>query len=62
MGLVAVPSGLVLATGRADTLFGMDESLLAGSPFASYVVPGIILAVAVGGSLLAAVTLLRRSA
>ena len=63
MGLVAVPSGLVLATGRAEFLFGMDEELLAGSPFSSHLIPGVILAVAVGGSLLlATIALLRRSA
>ena len=63
MGLVAVPSGLVLDTGRAESLFGMDEALLVGSPFGSYLIPGIILAPAVGGSLLlATIALLRRSA
>ena len=50
-GGVAVTAGII----------GMPLSILAGSPFTSFVIPGIVLFVVVGGSqFVAAVLLLRR--
>lgn len=58
VGVGAVFDGVALIT-EAD--LGMDPALLDGTPFDSYVVPGYILLVAVGGSnLLAAVLALLR--
>jgi hypothetical protein len=56
VGLGAVFGGIGLIV-EAD--LGMDVSLLDGTPFASYVVPGYILLIAVGGTnLLAGILLL----
>lgn len=50
--------GAIYAFGGAE---GVDRDWLDGTPFHDYVVPGIILLVAVGGSLtIAAIALLRR--
>lgn len=54
MGLMAITCGVILATGFADDVLGMQTSVLDGTPFHSFVVPGIILAVVVGGSQLTA--------
>jgi hypothetical protein len=60
MGAMAVVCGLILASGQADRVLGMQQSVLVGTPFSNFMLPGLILAVAVGGSqLLAAWTELR---
>jgi hypothetical protein len=46
--LTAAGGGLALATGMEGTRFPVE--LLSGTPFASYLVPGLILAIVVGGS------------
>lgn len=50
MGLIAVPCGVLLIV---DGL-GMSEDVLDRSPFDSFLVPGLLLTAAVGGSLLGA--------
>lgn len=63
MGLMAVACGVILAAGVAGEVLDMQLHLLDGTPFGSFLIPGIILAVAVGGSqLVAAYGLWRRSA
>jgi hypothetical protein len=60
MGVVAVICGAILASGQAGTVLQMEDDVLQGTPFHSFVIPGILLGLAVGGSyLLAAVGLLR---
>ena len=57
-GLTAVGGGIALATGLEGDRF--PPEYLEGTPFGSYVVPGLILAGAVGGSAtLAAIATLR---
>ncbi len=46
--LTALGGGIALATGLEGERFPVE--LLIGTPFSSYVLPGLILAVAVGGS------------
>lgn len=53
LGAVAGGTGLIV---QAD--LGLDASLLDGTPFASFVVPGYILLLVVGGSNIVAGTLL----
>ncbi len=63
MGAMAVACGVILMAGLADDVLGMHTDLLEGTWFSSYVLPGLILAVAVGGSqFLAAYALWRREA
>lgn len=58
VALTAIGGGLALATGLEGERF--PAGLLAGTPFSSYVIPGLILAGAVGGSAtVAAAALLR---
>src|SRR5262245_48898609 len=59
LGVTAVLGGLGLVTNR----FTPPLDALAGSPFTSYTIPGLVLLVVVGGSgLLAALLLARRLA
>ncbi len=58
MGVGAIGGGVALISGSS----GMPERYLDGSPFSSYAIPGLALAVVVGGSsLLAAWTVWRQS-
>lgn len=58
MGLLAVACGLLLI---ATDGLGMNRSELRDSPFSSFLIPGLILAIVVGGSQIAAsVALLKR--
>lgn len=50
MGLIAVPCGVLLIVNG----LGMSEDVLDRSPFNTFLVPGLLLAVVVGGSLLVA--------
>jgi len=54
IGVTAVAGGLALIIGAASASGGggvvPSRSYLGGSPFASYIVPGLILAVVVGGT------------
>lgn len=50
MGLIAVPCGVLLIANG----LGMSEDVLDRSPFDTFLVPGLLLAVVVGGSLLGA--------
>lgn len=62
IGLMAIACGFILAAGFADDVLQMKTSVLDGTPFRSFVIPGIILAMVVGGSqLVAAVALWRRA-
>ena len=59
-GTLAVLGGVSLVVGNGRWL-GLSLDLLESTPFSSFVAPGILLAVAVGGSqLLAGVAVLRR--
>lgn len=60
VAMTAIGGGIALATGLEGGRFPL--SWLAGTPFADYVVPGLILAAVVGGSAaVAALTLVSRS-
>lgn len=62
VGLTALAGGLVMALGSwlgperlgLPAQLVMPESMLAGSPFNSYFLPGLLLALVVGGTHLAA--------
>jgi hypothetical protein len=58
MALNAIPAGLLLSLGPDGSRLGLPMSLLEGSPFADYRIPGLVLLPAVGGSSLAAFLLL----
>jgi len=64
VGLTAVAGGAALIFGAvaSSTLGGAvpDRSFLGGSPFTSYLVPGLVLAVVVGGTQLLAAVLVGR--
>jgi len=61
MGAMAIACGVILMAGLADNVLGMHTDLLDGTWFSSFLVPGLILAVVVGGTqLLAAYGLWRR--
>jgi hypothetical protein len=50
VGLMAVPCGILLIVNG----LGMSRDVLDGTPFGSFLIPGLVLAFVVGGSLLAA--------
>jgi hypothetical protein len=50
MGSVASGCGLLLAAGQAGRVLGLRADVLAGTPFNSFLVPGLVLAGVVGGS------------
>ena len=54
VGISAVLSGLAMIIAPDGSLLGMEVAMLGHSPFDSYLVPGLILAVVVGGTALAA--------
>jgi hypothetical protein len=54
MGLMAVACGLILMAGLSDEVLSMRADVLDGTPFGSFVIPGLILATVVGGSQLLA--------
>jgi hypothetical protein len=59
LGLTAVAGGVALLTGWISP----SVDLLRGSPFSSYLIPGLVLLVVVGGSgLVATLAVLRQSA
>lgn len=60
IALMAVGGGIALATGLEDSRF--PREMLAGTPFNSYVLPGVLLAVLVGGSAAVATIMLWRRA
>ena len=63
LGLGALFGGSALVLAPDGHLLGMPTSLLGGSPFTSYLVPGIILFTVIGlGPLLAAALTVRRQA
>ena len=55
VGLLAVPCGIVLIING----LGMPRSILAATPFDSFLIPGLVLTVVVGGTLLGAAWLIR---
>ncbi|HVB10984.1 MAG TPA: hypothetical protein VNM16_11545 [Bacillota bacterium] len=62
LGIGALAGGLGLILAPDGSGFGFSTALLAGSPFTSFLVPGIILFTVLGiGPLVAAVLTLRRS-
>ncbi|ROR33441.1 hypothetical protein EDF63_1855 [Curtobacterium sp. JUb34] len=62
VGLTAVAGGIALVVGVDAELFAPATSVLADTVFRSFVVPGLLLAVIVGGThLLAAILAVRRS-
>lgn len=64
VGITAIAGGVALIVGAAtsSTAGGAvpDRSYLGGSPFTSYIVPGVVLAVIVGGTHLLAALLVGR--
>lgn len=66
IGVTALAGGLALIIGAATASSGggvvPSRSYLGGSPFTSYVLPGLILAVVVGGTHLLAAVLVGRGA
>lgn len=50
VAISAIPFGVMLAVRPDGTLIGMPLSLLNGSCFHDYLIPGLILAIVVGGS------------
>ncbi|MFN7116569.1 MAG: hypothetical protein ACK4TA_07185 [Saprospiraceae bacterium] len=50
----AIPSGIMLVTAPDGSALQMPVSMLEGTPFSNYLIPGIVLCVVVGGSALAA--------
>ena len=58
----AIPVGLGFVVRPDGSLIGMPRSVLASTPFTDFLVPGLLLAVAVGGSALAAAVLVARGA
>lgn len=54
MGVMATACGVILAAGLAGDVLSMQTDMLDGTPFGSFLIPGIILSVAVGGSQIAA--------
>ncbi len=61
IGLSAVPSGLLLVIRPDGSLMEMPVSILKGSPFGDYLVPGILLFLVMGlGNLAAAILSFRR--
>lgn len=62
IGAAGLAGGALLAIRPDGSLLGMDRTLLAGSQFADWRAPGLLLALFVGGGwLVAAVTELRRA-
>jgi hypothetical protein len=57
VGLTAVAGGLALVVGFEADLVAPATSVLAGSGFSSFLVPGLLLAIVVGGTQLAAAVL-----
>lgn len=57
LAVTTIAGGIGILAG----VLGLDESDLDGSPFSSYVVPGLALLVLVGGTAMVATILLRRS-
>ncbi len=55
--LTALSSGIMMIYDPSGSFFQMSESLLSGTPFKNFLVPGIVLALIVGGTNLAAVVL-----
>jgi hypothetical protein len=53
-GALGVAGGLLLASAPDGSLLHADRHVLAGSPFADWRVPGVLLAVLVGGGFLVA--------
>ncbi len=54
MGAMAIACGVILAVGVAGDVLGMKSEVLDGTPFSNFVIPGLLLAIAVGGSQLVA--------
>lgn len=59
-GVLAIAGGLLLAVAPDGHLLRLSSELLAGTPFASYLVPGLILLLVVGGTQLAAAAAVQR--
>jgi len=58
LALGAIPAGLAFALRPDGSLVGAPLAVLAGTPFPDFRLPGLVLALAVGGSTLAASILL----
>ena len=56
VGLTAIGGGIALAAGLEGERYPVER--LTGTPFSSYLIPGLILSVAVGGSAAAAAVLI----
>jgi hypothetical protein len=50
----AIPSGAMLALSTDGSAFHLSVSRLEGTPFTSYLIPGLVLSLVVGGSALVA--------
>jgi hypothetical protein len=62
VGLAAVAGGALLAAAPDGRLLAADPAVLKGTPFTDYLVPGILLALLVGGGGILAATLTGRDA
>jgi hypothetical protein len=62
VALAAIAGGALLVVAPSGRLLGMDCALLAGTPFPTFLVPGLALFFAVGGSAFAATIALFRRA
>ena len=63
IGITAIAGGIALIIGAATATSGgavPDAAYLGGSPFTSYIIPGLVLAVVVGGTHLLAALLVGR--
>lgn len=58
VAVTALPSGLLMMYYSDGSLFGLSPDLLIATPFKSYFVPGLILALVIGGSSLMALFLI----
>lgn len=58
LALGAIPAGAAFALRPDGSLVGMPLSVLAGTPFPDFRLPGLVLALVVGGATLAAAILL----
>lgn len=58
LALGAIPAGVAFVLRPDGALVGMPPAVLAGTPFPDFLLPGLVLALVVGGSTLAAAVLL----
>jgi hypothetical protein len=55
IALTSIPAGILLAVKRDGSMIRLPLELLKGSPFHSYLIPGLVLFLVVGGASIAAI-------